>query len=314
MASDNDVRALFAVAPADYVTERTRLAKQARTDGDKARAASIQALKRPTVAMWGVLAAGADTKAVHRVVETTNALADVQASGGDGTSLAEAVGRRRAAVGVIVESAISELARWDVDARGRRQEMRDIVDQLARRSDLTESWIDGTLRELPEQSVGFDAFANHEVVSRLHIVPSVAPPPEPLPATLSKTSFDEEPREATPAVVDDLAVRRAANRRQTDAAQTEADKAVARDRAIREQATRDRAQKELEERLALIDNAARLADEADTELVASAARLADVRAALHEAEASVRSAEAAHAAAEQRRYAALAVVDSLRRG
>jgi hypothetical protein len=45
-----NVRALLDVAPADYVAERTRVAKQVSATGDKALAAFIVGLKRPTTA------------------------------------------------------------------------------------------------------------------------------------------------------------------------------------------------------------------------------------------------------------------------
>jgi hypothetical protein len=98
----------------------------------------------------------------------------VQAAGGVISAVAEAVGRRRAAVGSLVESGIYELARWQIGGGPRRQEIREIVDQLVLRGGLAASWIDGTLRELPEQSVGFDSFADIAPLQRpgvLAVVP-----------------------------------------------------------------------------------------------------------------------------------------------
>ena len=48
-----DARALLEVAPDQYVTERTRVVKQARADKDKARVAFYQGLKRPSVRAVG---------------------------------------------------------------------------------------------------------------------------------------------------------------------------------------------------------------------------------------------------------------------
>jgi hypothetical protein len=303
-------RLLFSVAPADYVTERARLAKLARTSGDKAGAAMIKSLKRPATAMWGVLAAGVDATAVHRVMEATTALADVQAAGGDGPAMAEAVGRRRAAVGSLVESAIAELAQWDVEARQRREEIRDIVDQLARRADLATSWIDGTLRDLPEHAVGFDAFANHDVPPRLHIV--AAPRPKldavPVPAHV--------PPPAAP--VDELAVRREAAMRATESPAIAARRQADREREAREQAEVVRLEGELAERVALqIEqraNAQRLAEEAAGALRDVEERLESARATMRSAIASLRVAEVDHAAAEQRHREAAEVVESLVKG
>ena len=56
----SDARVLFRVAPDDYVTERTRLVKEARAAGDRALAKSYAALKRPNLSLWAVLAADDD--------------------------------------------------------------------------------------------------------------------------------------------------------------------------------------------------------------------------------------------------------------
>jgi hypothetical protein len=307
-----DPRLLFNVAPSDYVTERTRLAKLARTNGDKAGAATIKALKRPATAMWGVLAAGVDATAVQRVVEATTALADVQAAGGDSTTMAEAVGRRRAAVGSLVESAITELARWDVEARPRREEIRDLVDQLARRADLSASWIDGTLRDLPEHAVGFDAFANHDVPARLHIV--ATPPERPKPAAVPVSAH--EPPSAVP--VDELAVRREAALRATESPEIAARRQADREREAREQAEGARLERELADRVARqIEqraNAQHLADEAAGALREVEERLESARVTMRSAITSLRVAEVDHAAAEQRHREAAEVIESLNAG
>jgi hypothetical protein len=309
-------RLLFSVAPADYVTERTRLAKLARTSGDKAGAAVIKSLKRPATAMWGVLAAGIDATAVHRVMEATIALADVQAGGGDGPAMAEVVGRRRAAVGSLVESAIAELARWDVEARQRREEIRDIVDQLARRADLATSWIDGTLRDLPEHAVGFDAFANHDVPPRLHIVTMPPAPPKPLAVrapTPTLTTTATSTTTSTP--VDELAVRREAARRATESPEMAARRQADIEREAREQAEVARLERELAERVARqIEqraNAQRLVDEAAGALSEVDGRLASAHAKMRTAIESLRAAEIDHAAAEQRHREAVELVESL---
>ena len=50
------------------------------------------------------------------------------------------------------------MAADDKSAEARRAEIREIVDQLSRHPELANSWIDGTLRELPEEEFGFGAF------------------------------------------------------------------------------------------------------------------------------------------------------------
>ena len=161
-----DARDLFRVAPDDYVAERTRLVKQARAAGDRELAKAFTALKRPNLSLWAVLAAGDDTDAVHRVVTTTTELGKVQVEGGAPAALSTATKRRRLALEVLVERAVAALAKWVSAAETRRGEIRGIVDQLSRHPDLTEAWIDGTLRDLPDEMLGFAAFADMPVAAQ----------------------------------------------------------------------------------------------------------------------------------------------------
>ena len=47
---------------------------------------------------------------------------------------------------------------FDNGAEKRRPEIRALVDQLSRNPDLADAWIDGTLREMPDEQFGFGAF------------------------------------------------------------------------------------------------------------------------------------------------------------
>ena len=105
-----DARALLKVAPDDYVTERTRLVKQARADGDRAVAAAYQALKRPNLSLWAALAAAADTAAVRSVIAATDELANVQAGGSNAGAVSKASQARRKALEPLVDAAVKSLA------------------------------------------------------------------------------------------------------------------------------------------------------------------------------------------------------------
>ena len=159
-------RALLRVPPEEYVSERSRLVRLARAAGDRGLAKDLGALKRPNQALWAVLAAADDADAVRRVVDATVELAAVQARGGDRDLLAAAGRRRRVSIDAFVAAAVAARGRWSDVSEARRAEIRGIVDQLSRCADLAGDWIDGTLRDLPEDSLGFAAFDAFPVPDR----------------------------------------------------------------------------------------------------------------------------------------------------
>jgi hypothetical protein len=161
MASeDPDARVLLRVAPDQYVTERARLVKQARADRDRPLANFFQALKRPSVPLWAVLTAGEDAEAVGKILTVTSELGDIQAAGSTATKLTAATKTRRNDLEAFVDRAVKSLTTWETGAEKRRPEIRAIVDQLSRHPELAESWIDATLRDLPEDEFGFGAFTD----------------------------------------------------------------------------------------------------------------------------------------------------------
>jgi hypothetical protein len=154
-----DARVLLEVAPDQYVTERTRVVKQAKADRDKERASFYQSLKRPSVGLWAVLAAG-DADVVRRILAVTTELGEIQAGGSNAASLSTATQTRRTTLEGFVDRSVNALAMFDTGAEKRRPEIRGLVDQLSRHPELAEAWIDGTLREMPDQEFGFGAFAD----------------------------------------------------------------------------------------------------------------------------------------------------------
>src|SRR5215203_6180692 len=146
-----DARALLRVPPDEYVAERTRLVKQARADKDRPLAGLYQSLKRPSLSVWAVLAAGDDEKAVNEVVSITSKLAETQSGAGTAGAVSAATKDRRKVIERLVDRAVKALAATDKSAETRRPEIREIVDQLSRHPELVEGWIDGTLRDLPEE-------------------------------------------------------------------------------------------------------------------------------------------------------------------
>lgn len=153
-----NARLLLTEAPDSYVAERTRLVKQARADGDRERANFYQALKRPNLSLWAVLVAGEDVDAVQGIVAQTIELAKIQTAGAASDALSAATKSRRKTLETLVDRAVKALARSVSGAESRRPEIRAIIDQLSRHPDVAATWIDGTLRDLPDDAFGFAAF------------------------------------------------------------------------------------------------------------------------------------------------------------
>lgn len=193
-----NARVLLQVSPDQYVTERSRLVKEARANRDKERATFFQSMKKPSVGLWAVLSAG-DADAVHQIIKVTTDLRTVQASGSDPGSLAAATQRRRKVLESLVGAAVQALGKLDSGSGKRRPEIRAIVDQLSRHPELAEAWIDGSLRDLPDDDIGFGAFAGLDVS---------APTPASAPAPKAKAPRRAEQEPAKP--TRDLGAERAA--------------------------------------------------------------------------------------------------------
>jgi hypothetical protein len=105
---------------------------------------------------------------VRAAVETTSTLGEVQASSADRERLAAAMATRRAAVERVTDDALGALAAHDRAGAegtlaGRRDEVRALVDRLSRHPELLPDWLAGTLRDLPEDDLGFSPFAGLDV-------------------------------------------------------------------------------------------------------------------------------------------------------
>lgn len=225
-AESTDARVLLGRPPDDYVGERTRLVKLARAAGDRARATFLQSLKRPNLALWAVLAAADDGEVVRALMAATTELAEVQAGGARATALSTATRYRRVTLEALVDRAVAALARSVPSAEARRGEIRDIVDQLSRHPELADHWIDGTLRDLPDEEFGFGAFIG--MPDAIEHSPAPAPrTPAPRTAATSRLPGPRAPGPATRASTDDVDDRAARIARTQRAAQARKDIAAA---------------------------------------------------------------------------------------
>jgi hypothetical protein len=271
MPNSPDARILLEVAPDQYVTERNRVVKQAKAEKQKELASFYQALKRPSVALWAALVA-ADAEVVAKILTVTAELGEAQAGGGNAVALSAATKRRRTTLEGFVDRAVNALAMFDAGAEKRRPEIRALVDQLSRNPEVAEAWIDGTLREIPDEQFGFGAFDGIELTARDDAT---------APAKASGTKKAARPSQrAEPAPkeeVRDLAAERAARAAHREQVR-EAKKAVA---------------------------------EAARELTAADRKVSVARAAVRDAEKELRVAEDRRAAAEREHERAVAHHDSL---
>src|SRR3954453_20063736 len=96
---------LYALAPEEFVTARTRLVKEARRAGDRALAGDIGALRKPTRTAWLVnLLARDDAAAVGALLDLGEQLRSAQ-DRRDGSALRELSAQRRTAIDALVRRA-----------------------------------------------------------------------------------------------------------------------------------------------------------------------------------------------------------------
>jgi len=151
--------ALYAMAPEDFTAARDELVRQLKAAGDRAGAASIKLLRRPTVAAWLLnLVARDRPTAVEAVVDLAVRLRGAQSdamAGRGGAALRELTAERRQVVQAAVEAAM-ELAR-----RHGRSVASSHVDELTRTAEaaladdeISTRWQCGLLATA-EQVTGF---------------------------------------------------------------------------------------------------------------------------------------------------------------
>jgi hypothetical protein len=220
--------------------------------------------------LWAVLAGGDDAAAVHDVIEATSKVAEVQAGGGTGKAVATATQERRKALEHLVDRSVKALARWESGAETKRAEIRGIIDQVSRRADLAEAWIEGTLRELPGDTFGFAAFEERDLsaLPERAVTPKTPKAPRTLPRAATGAAAPTEPKE-------------------TD-----------------QQPTRTAEQRA--ERAQLARQARKAIRDAARDLAAAERKLESAQRAMDEAAENLRAAEEAHAEAQQRHESATA--------
>ena len=107
---------LYAGAPADFVARRDALVATARSEGDRALATALKALRRPTVGAWYLnTAARAGLVSLRELLGLGEDLRAAQ-SGGDLTALRDLAARRGPLVGRVLRDLTRHLAELGVTA------------------------------------------------------------------------------------------------------------------------------------------------------------------------------------------------------
>ncbi|MEA2972977.1 MAG: hypothetical protein QOG82_1435 [Actinomycetota bacterium] len=244
MAVEDDVNALYAADPDGFVAARQALAKRLKAEGDKAGAAEVAALRRPTAAAWavnqlarrhgdevaGLVARGDDLRQAHE---------RLLAGGRDDDTVA-AGRRRREAIADLVDQAAAILTESGRAADAHRDAISATLDAASLDPAAGAEVVAGRLSKELEPPSGFG-----ELDWSVAPAPGRRPPPTKAPPVGPK-----EKAEAGPAPADDGAERTAAERARR------ADEARQRATMARTAATRARA---------LADQARDAADHADAE-------------------------------------------------
>ena len=243
MAVEDDVDALFAADPDGFVAARQALAKRLKAEGDKAGAAEVAALRRPTAAAWavnqlarrhgdevaGLVALGDDLRQAHERL----------LAGGRDDSTVAAGRRRREAIADLVDRAAAILTESGRAADAHRDAISATLDAASLDPAAGAEVVAGRLSKELEPPSGFG-----ELDWSATPAPARRPPPTKAPAPTEKA------KAKGPAPADDEAERAAAERARR------ADEARQRATMARTAATRARA---------LADQARDAADHADAE-------------------------------------------------
>jgi hypothetical protein len=150
----DQIDALYAGPPEDFVAERNELAKQLRADGKRAEADAVGKLRKPSVPAWAINRACRDhPKAARDLVKAAGRLASAQESG-SGKRLREAMSESAAAVEAVMERVGETLADAGHDTAAYRDRARDTLRAVATDEALREQFEAGRV-VADSEPVGF---------------------------------------------------------------------------------------------------------------------------------------------------------------
>ena len=223
---------LYALDPNDFVAARNDLAKRLRKEGDKALAADVAKLRRPTPAAWAVNQLARRKRAdVEELVRLGGALRDAQdrALAGDEPGDLRQVGRaRRDAVARLGELAEQLLVERGGSPGAHAGEVAATLEAASLDADAGAAVLEGRLSTELEPPSGFGAFD-------LTVAPAPRSKPKPAPEpTEQPDEPDERAEQARRGAEEAIAEARRRWEEQTAKAKEAVEKVTATRKAVRE--------------------------------------------------------------------------------
>ncbi len=249
MAVDDDVDALYAGDPDEFVAGRQALVKRLKAEGDKAGAAEVAGLRRPTAAAWAVnqLARrhGDEVGALVALGDDLRRTHERLLSGGRDDDTAASGRRRREAIADLVERAAGILVESGRAADAHRDAISATLDAASLDPDVAAEVVAGRLAKELDPPSGFGEFDWSAPPAR--VAPARPAPARPAPqAKAGAPAADDETKRAA----ERQARRREEARQRAESARTAATRArdlaeQARDAAERAEAERERLEEEV---------------------------------------------------------------------
>ncbi len=250
MAVEDDVDALYAGDPDEFVAGRQALVKRLKAEGDKSGAAEVAGLRRPTAAAWAVnqlarrhgdevaalVALGDDLRRTHERLLTGGRDDDTAASGR----------RRREAIADLVERAAGILTESGRAADAHRDAISATLDAASLDPDVAGEVVTGRLSKELDPPSGFGEFDwSAPAPARARAAPATPATPKAKEKAATPPA-DEEAKRAS----ERQARRREEARQRAESARTAATRARglaerAREAAERAEAERERLEEEV---------------------------------------------------------------------
>lgn len=228
--AQDEVAALYTAPPEQFVAERNSLAKRLGERGDRARAAQVKKLKKPSLPAWAVnRAASNEPTAARRLLKAGDGLAKAQrgaAGEGGGAGLRRAMGAHQEAVDGLMAAVSAALAEAGHDRPAVADRARETLRAVATDDELRTEFEAGRV-VMDREPVGFGS------------APAPKAPPK------AKKPSREEVRRAKAAERVDAAATRAADQAREEVRRAEKALQTARQELEQAEAERDRAAEEL---------------------------------------------------------------------
>jgi hypothetical protein len=162
VAVEDDVDALYAADPDEFVAGRQALVKRLKAEGDKAGAAEVAGLRRPTAAAWAVnqLARrhGDEVAALVALGDDLRRTHERLLAGGRDDDTAAAGRRRREAIADLVERAAGILTESGRSADAHRDAISATLDAASLDPDVAAEVVAGRLAKELDPPSGFGEF------------------------------------------------------------------------------------------------------------------------------------------------------------